>query len=56
MMTLEEIRRALRGRNLLAVSRETNVAYNTVRTIASGDQINPSYRTVKMLTEYLQRG
>ena len=55
MLTLEELRLALKGHNLFAVSRETEVAYNTIRDIASGKQVNPTYNTMKAIAEYLER-
>jgi len=54
MLTLEELRKALQGKNLFAVSRETDVAYNTIRDIASGKPVNPTYNTMKAITEHLE--
>ena len=54
MLTLEELRKALQGHNLFAVSRETDVAYNTIRDIANGKPVNPTYNTMKAITENLE--
>jgi len=54
MLTLEELRKALQGKNLFAVSRETDVAYNTIRDIANGKPVNPTYNTMKAVTEHLE--
>lgn len=53
MLTLEELRKSLQGKNLFAISRETEVAYNTIRDIANGKQVNPTYKTMKAITDHL---
>lgn len=51
-MTLEEIKARLSDRNLTTISERTGLSYPTVCAIASGRQKNPSYRTIKKLTDY----
>jgi transcriptional regulator with XRE-family HTH domain len=53
MLTLEQIRRALRDRNCAAVGRATGLTGAYVRAIRSGKANNPSFRTVKKLSDYL---
>jgi len=43
----------LADRHLKIVSDKSGVKYATVRAIASGDVTNPSYESVKRLSEYL---
>lgn len=54
MMTLQEIRGALQDRNLRAVSRTCGLHYNVVYGAAKGLTPNPSYETVKALSDYLE--
>jgi len=56
MMTLENIRDALKDRKLSVVARKTGLHYNVVHSFASGRVKNPSYETVIKLTEYIRRG
>lgn len=55
MKTLEQIRAALADRNLLAVANATGTAYNTLRDIANNPQANPTYKTLKKLSDYLEQ-
>ncbi len=55
MLTLEEIRLALADRRLDRVSEATGVHANTLYAIRSGANRNPSYRTLKALSDYLSR-
>jgi transcriptional regulator with XRE-family HTH domain len=54
MLTLEEIKTALQDRNLRAVSENTGVYYQTLVEIANGKNTNPSYKTLKALSDYLE--
>jgi len=52
MLTLEEIQEILKDRNLSEIARRTKLDYATVYKAAQCK--NVSYRTVKMLSDYLQ--
>lgn len=52
-MTLEEIRTALRSRRVSVVARATEIHRNTIGRIASGRTRNPSWDTVRRLSDYL---
>lgn len=54
-MTLEQIREALRDRTITVVARATGLHENTIYRIASGQNTNPSLRTLTILSEYLSR-
>ena len=56
MMTLEQIRAALRDRNLSAVARAAGVNYGSVYAVAMGKNTNPNYKTVAALSNYLSKG
>ena len=53
VMSLEEVRKALRDRRLIVVAAETNLSYPTIKAILDG-RTNPKYETVKLLSDYLQ--
>jgi predicted transcriptional regulator len=53
MMTLEEIRGKLQDRNLRLVSQLSGVPYQVILRIKKGETENPSYNTIKALSEYL---
>lgn len=53
MMTLEEIQRKLEDRNLRKVAQATGLHYNTVYRLMNNQQ-KPSYKVVKMLSDYLK--
>ena len=52
-MTLEEIRDKLQDRNLKLVGRASGVPYAVILRIKKGETENPSYNTIKALSEYL---
>lgn len=52
-MTLDEIRAALRSRRVGVVSQATKIHRNTIGRIASGRTRNPSWDTVRRLSDYL---
>lgn len=53
-MTLEQIREALKDRNLKEVARRTGIHYVTLSKIRSGAHDNPRYKTTQKLVEYLR--
>ena len=54
MLSLEEIMELLHDRNLNMVARKTGLAYDTVWRVAKGKAKEPSYYTIKKLSEYFQ--
>ena len=54
MITLEEIKRQLKDRNLRAVSKACSIHENTVYSLMNDKR--PSYDTVKALSDYLEAG
>jgi hypothetical protein len=55
MLTIEQITKALEDRKLRVVARETGLHYHTLRRIKHGETTNPSFGTVKLLSDYLTR-
>ncbi|MBT7338258.1 MAG: helix-turn-helix transcriptional regulator [Candidatus Jacksonbacteria bacterium] len=53
-MTLQEIGKALQDRRLDIVSEKTGISRNTIADIRKGTNVNPNYKTLKTLEEYLQ--
>ena len=56
MLTIDQIRQALADRRLDVVSEATGVHRNTLGRIRSGEAKNPSYSTVKSLSDYFSPG
>lgn len=56
MLTLEGIKARLqpRGINLMLVASESGVYYKTLLDIVSGKNENPTYKTLKALSDYLE--
>ena len=54
MMTLEEVREKLVDRRIDMVADATGLHYGTVQEIRSGKNDNPSYKTVKALSDYFE--
>ena len=53
-MTLEQIREALRDRNLAFVGRELKVTRSYLQAIRAG-KVRPSNETQKRISDYLER-
>jgi hypothetical protein len=53
MMTLEQIRAALRDRRPGAVAAATGLHYNTVRDVRDNADANPTYKVLAALDAYL---
>lgn len=53
MMTLEQVRAALKDRTLTKVAAATGLAYNTVLRVANAADKSVSYDVVKRLSDYL---
>lgn len=54
LYTVEKIKEMLADRHLKIVADKSGVKYHTVRAIASGDVVNPSYESVRRLSEYFK--
>lgn len=54
MMTLDQIRDALKDRRPAMVAQSTGLHVNTVMRIRDGMNTNPSYEVVSALSDYLQ--
>ncbi|MEE8382192.1 MAG: helix-turn-helix domain-containing protein [Thermodesulfobacteriota bacterium] len=54
MLNIDEIREQLGDRNLKQVSRKTGLNYNTVFYFCRKEDSNPSYETVRKLSNYLE--
>lgn len=54
MMAIEEIREKLLDRRLQMVADSTGIHYATIQAIRNGRVTNPSYETVRLLSEYLE--
>lgn len=53
MMTIEQIKEALKDRKLTVVAEKTGLSYDTVRRVAAGDS-DYHVSTIKKLSDYLQ--
>ena len=54
MLDLDAIREQLLDRRIDIVASETGLGYNTVREVRSGQQDNPTYKTIKALSDYFE--
>lgn len=55
MLTLDQIRAALRDRRLAKVADATGLHYNTIREIRDNPDANPTYKVIRALSDYLTR-
>lgn len=55
MLTLEQIREALRDRRPGLVADATGLHLNTVREVRDNPSANPTYKVLKALSDYLTR-
>jgi hypothetical protein len=55
MLTLEQIREALRDRRPGLVAEATGLHLNTVRDVRDNPAANPTYKVLKALSDYLTR-
>ena len=56
MLTLEEIKHALRDRRLDIVSEHTGIHRATISRIRNDENANPTYAVIKTLSDYLRGG
>lgn len=54
MLTLDQIRAALRDRRLAKVAEATGLHYNTIREVRDNPNANPTYKVIKVLSDYLE--
>lgn len=54
MLTIEEIRSRLRDRKIRHISRATGLHENTIRDVRDNPYANPTQRTLKALSDYLE--
>ena len=54
MLDLEQIKELLLDRRIDIVASETGLGYNTIREVRAGLQDNPTYRTIKALSDYFE--
>jgi transcriptional regulator with XRE-family HTH domain len=53
MLTVDDIKRLLSDRRLDVVSKATQISRNTLAAIRDGKNENPSYITLRRLSDYL---
>lgn len=53
MLTLEQIKEALRDRRPGMVAKATGLHFNTVRDVRDNPNANPTYKVLKALSDYL---
>lgn len=53
MLNLDQIRAALDDRNLEKVAENTGIHRNTISALRTGINTNPTYATLKTLSDYL---
>lgn len=56
MLTVPQIRKMLADRNIKHVGRDCELHYNVVYRLSRGATANPSYATVRKLSDYLTGG
>lgn len=54
MLTIEEIREKLLDRRLQMLADATGIHYATIQAIRNGRVTNPSYETIKALSDYFE--
>lgn len=55
-MTLDQIKEALKDRNLSYVAKEIKMSRQQLWAIASGRNPNPTIKTMQRISEYLNKG
>jgi hypothetical protein len=55
MLTLEQIKEALRDRRPSMVAEATGLHFNTVRDVRDNPNANPTYKVLKALSDYLMQ-
>lgn len=52
-MNLEDIKNSLKDKRLAMIAEATGLHYNTLRDIRDNPQTNPTYKVLKLLSDYL---
>lgn len=53
MLSLDEIREKLDGKSTASIVHATGIHYNTIREIRNNKDANPTYKVIKLLSDYL---
>jgi len=56
LVTFEQIRTSLDDRSVEKVAERTGIHRNTISAIRAGTNQNPTYATIKALSDYLRGG
>jgi len=54
MLTIEQIRLALRDRRISMVAAATGLHHNTIRNLRDSRTNNPKYKVIKALSDYFE--
>lgn len=54
MMTLDQIKQALKDRRPTRVAEATNLHFNTIRDIRDNPSANPTYKVMQAISDYLE--
>lgn len=54
MLTIEEIKQELQGKNYSEIARKSNLTRSYISAIAAGKHMNPRYETIKKISEALK--
>lgn len=54
MLTLEELRHALKDRRIPLIAQATGLHYNTVADVRDNEDANPTYKVLKALNDYFK--
>lgn len=54
MMTFNEIKECLQDRRVSVVAEATGLHYNTIRDVRDNPNANPTARTLRKLSDYLE--
>lgn len=52
-MNLEDIKSSLKDKRLAMIAEATGLHYNTLRDIRDNPEANPTYKVLKLLSDYL---
>lgn len=55
MLTLNEIKERLQDRNISVIADKTGLNVATIHKIKRSDKANPTYETIKILSDYLEQ-
>jgi len=55
MLDIEQVQEELKTRSLSVVSMDTRITYNQLWRLRKGQDTNPQYKTLKKLSDYLER-